>query len=68
MISSGILITGDYLDGKSLINGAIILPLFVYQYYKMQFCLLRFGVDKKFTKIYIYGDVQKNLSYSVTWM
>ena len=29
MISSGILITGDYLDGKSLINGAIILPLFV---------------------------------------
>ena len=29
MISSGILITGDYLDGKSLINGAIILLLFV---------------------------------------
>ena len=29
MISCGILFTGDYLDGKVLINGAIILPLFV---------------------------------------
>ena len=29
MISCGILFAGDYLDGKSLINGAIILPLFV---------------------------------------
>ena len=29
MISSRVLITGDYLDGKVLINGAIILPLFV---------------------------------------
>ena len=28
-ISSGILIAGDYLDGKCLINGVIILPLFV---------------------------------------
>ena len=29
MISCGILFTGDYLDGKVLINGAIISPLFV---------------------------------------
>ena len=29
MISCGILFAGDYLDGKVLINGAIILHLFV---------------------------------------
>ena len=53
MISCGILFTGDYLDGKVLINGAIILPLFVSILQDAILFITIWGVQEIYEDIYI---------------
>ena len=65
MISSVILITGDYLDGKCLINGAIILPLFVSILQDAILFIMIWSRQEVNEDIYI-RSFAKNLSYSVT--
>ena len=54
MISCGILFAGDYLDGKVLINGAIILPLFVSILQDAILFITIWGVQEIYEDIYIY--------------
>ena len=65
MISSRVLITGDYLDGKVLINGAIILPLFVSILQDAILFIMIWSRQEVNEDIYI-RSFAKNLSYSVT--
>ena len=53
MISCGILFAGDYLDGKVLINGAIILPLFVSILQDAILFITIWGVQEIYEDIYI---------------
>ena len=72
MISCGILFAGDYLDGKVLINGAIILPLFVSILQDAILFITIWGVQEIYEDIYTelckFFIIFGKLNVTVNWV